>query len=154
MPQLPRVQIDPENDVAVLQYTGGTTGMPKGAMLTHYNIFANVVQSTTLHIPALRRGEERYLLVIPFFHIYGFTVGMMAGTWLGAQQILIPKYDVDALLNAVRDYRPTYFPGGPDDLHLAAQSSEGARVRPRPDPRVQQRLGAAAGRSARAVRAA
>ncbi len=113
VPQLPRVTIDPENDVAVLQYTGGTTGGPKGAMLTHYNIFANVVQTTTLHVPALRRGDERYLLVIPFFHIYGFTVGLMAGAWLGAQQILIPKYDVDALLNAVRDFRPTYFPAVP-----------------------------------------
>ena len=113
VPQLPRVEIDPESDVAVLQYTGGTTGTPKGAMLTHYNIFANVVQSTTLHIPSLRRGDERYLLVIPFFHIYGFTVGLMAGTWLGGLQILIPKYDVEQLLNAVRDYRPTYFPGVP-----------------------------------------
>src|SRR5215218_6917942 len=111
-PELPSVEIEP-GDVAVLQYTGGTTGVPKGAMLTHYNIFANVVQTTTLHIPALRRGEERYLLVIPFFHIYGFTVGLMAGTWLGAQQILIPKYDADALLNAVREYRPTYFPALP-----------------------------------------
>ncbi|HJQ35852.1 MAG TPA: long-chain fatty acid--CoA ligase [Thermoanaerobaculia bacterium] len=111
-PQLPRVHIDAD-DVAVLQYTGGTTGTPKGAMLTHYNIFANVVQSTTLHVPSLRRGEERYLLVIPFFHIYGFTVGLMAGTWLGAMQILLPKYDVDALLNAVRDHRPTYFPAVP-----------------------------------------
>ena len=112
-PQLPRVHIDAENDVAVLQYTGGTTGTPKGAMLTHYNIFANVIQSTTLHVPTLRRGEERYLLVIPFFHIYGFTVGLMAGTWLGALQILIPKYEVDALLAAVRDHRPTYFPAVP-----------------------------------------
>jgi long-chain acyl-CoA synthetase len=112
-PRLPRVSIDPEEDIAVLQYTGGTTGTPKGAMLTHYNIFANVVQTTVLHVPALRRGEERYLLVIPFFHIYGFTVGLMAGTWLGAQQVLIPKYDVEALLAAVRDYRPTYFPAVP-----------------------------------------
>jgi len=113
VPELPRVAIDPENDVAVLQYTGGTTGTPKGAMLTHHNIFSNVVQSTTLQVPALRRGEERYLLVIPFFHIYGFTVGLMAGTWLGALQVLIPKYDVDALLHAIRDHRPTYFPAVP-----------------------------------------
>ncbi|MEO8033378.1 MAG: long-chain fatty acid--CoA ligase [Acidobacteriota bacterium] len=112
-PELPRVEIDAENDVAVLQYTGGTTGTPKGAMLTHYNIFSNVVQTTTLHVPALRRGEERYLLVIPFFHIYGFTVGIMAGAWLGAQQILIPKYDVEALLAAVKQFRPTYFPAVP-----------------------------------------
>jgi len=51
--------------------------------------------------------------VIPFFHIYGFTVGLMAGTWQGAQQILIPKYDVEALLTAIRDFRPTYFPAVP-----------------------------------------
>ena len=113
VPELPRVAIDPVEDVAVLQYTGGTTGTPKGAMLTHFNIFANVIQSTTLHVPSLRRGDERYLLVIPFFHIYGFTVGLMAATWLGGLQILIPKYDVDALLHAIRELRPTYFPAVP-----------------------------------------
>lgn len=113
VPELPRVKVDPMNDVAVLQYTGGTTGVPKGAMLTHYNIFANVIQTTSLHLPSLRRGEERYLLVIPYFHIYGFTVGLMSCAWLGAQQILIPKYDVDALLAAIKQYRPTYFPAVP-----------------------------------------
>ncbi|HLJ74683.1 MAG TPA: long-chain fatty acid--CoA ligase [Thermoanaerobaculia bacterium] len=112
-PDVPSVSIDPENDVAVLQYTGGTTGVPKGAMLTHYNIFANVIQSTVLHHPDQRRGEERILLVIPFFHIYGFTVGLIAGAWQGALQILIPKYDVEALLTAIRDFRPTYFPAVP-----------------------------------------
>ncbi|MBD0325747.1 MAG: long-chain fatty acid--CoA ligase [Pyrinomonadaceae bacterium] len=111
--ELPRVEIDPERDVAVLQYTGGTTGVPKGAMLTHYNIFANVIQIETWGHRHLNRGEQTYLLVIPFFHIYGFTVGMMTGTWIGAQQVLIPKYDVDALLCAIRDYIPTYFPAVP-----------------------------------------
>lgn len=112
-PDLPRVSIDPESDVAVLQYTGGTTGVPKGAMLTHYNIFSNVIQTSVLHQPSERRGEERILLVIPFFHIYGFTVGLITGAWQGALEILIPKYDVDALLGAIRDYRPTYFPAVP-----------------------------------------
>jgi long-chain acyl-CoA synthetase len=112
-PDLPRVEINPDEDVAVLQYTGGTTGVPKGAMLTHYNIFANVIQTEAWGQRAPRRAEETYLLVIPYFHIYGFTVGMMSGTWAGAQQVLIPKYDVDALLNAIRDYRPTYFPAVP-----------------------------------------
>ncbi len=112
-PDLPPVSIDPENDVAVLQYTGGTTGVPKGAMLTHYNIFANIIQTTVLHHPDQRRGDERILLVIPFFHIYGFTVGLLAGAWQGALQILIPKYDVEALLTAIRDFRPTYFPAVP-----------------------------------------
>jgi long-chain acyl-CoA synthetase len=112
-PDLPRVEIDAEGDVAVLQYTGGTTGVPKGAMLTHYNVFANVVQTDTWSHAATRRGEDTYLLVIPFFHIYGFTVGMMEGVWRGVRQVLIPKYDVEALLTAVRDYRPTFFPAVP-----------------------------------------
>ena len=112
-PDLPRVEINPDEDVAVLQYTGGTTGVPKGAMLTHYNIFANVVQTETWGNRSSRRGEDTHLLVIPFFHIYGFTVGMMEGTWRGVQQVLIPKYDVEAVLTAIRDYRPTYFPAVP-----------------------------------------
>ncbi|HEY0321556.1 MAG TPA: long-chain fatty acid--CoA ligase [Pyrinomonadaceae bacterium] len=112
-PDLPRVEIDALSDVAVLQYTGGTTGVPKGAMLTHYNIFANVVQSTIWGHEHLIRGTETFLLVIPMYHVYGFTIGLLHGTWLGARQILIPKYDVDALLAAIRDYVPTYFPAVP-----------------------------------------
>jgi long-chain acyl-CoA synthetase len=112
-PALPRVIIDPENDVAVLQYTGGTTGAPKAAMLTHYNIFANVVQTSVWMTDSVRRGEYRFLMVIPYFHIYGLTVGLMMGTWMGALQILIPKYDVEVVLAAIRDYRPTYFPAVP-----------------------------------------
>jgi long-chain acyl-CoA synthetase len=108
----PRVPIGPD-DVAVLQYTGGTTGTPKGAMLTHGNIFANVVQSETWHYRSYVRGEARYLLVIPYFHIYAFTVGMMCGTWIGAKQILIPQYDVGQVLTAIRDHVPTYFPAVP-----------------------------------------
>jgi long-chain acyl-CoA synthetase len=110
---LPKVEIDPEKDVAVLQYTGGTTGTPKGAMLTHYNIFANVVQAEGWVFRPTRRGENTFLLVIPFFHIYGFTVGMIGGVWHGVRQVLIPKYDVEALLIAIRDYAPTYFPAVP-----------------------------------------
>jgi long-chain acyl-CoA synthetase len=110
---LPRVVVDPENDVAVLQYTGGTTGAPKGAMLTHYNIFANVIQTSVWMADSVRRGEHRFLMVIPYFHIYGLTVGLMMGTWMGALQILIPKYEVETVLRAIRDFRPTYFPAVP-----------------------------------------
>jgi long-chain acyl-CoA synthetase len=111
-PELPRLDVGPE-DLAVLQYTGGTTGTPKGAMLTHGNIFANVVQTETWHYRQYHRGEGRYLLVIPYFHIYAFTVGMMCGVWVGGLQIIIPKYDVEQVLNAIRDLRPTYFPAVP-----------------------------------------
>jgi long-chain acyl-CoA synthetase len=111
-PPVTRVSIDPD-DVAVLQYTGGTTGAPKGAMLTHRSIFANVVQTETYTYRTRTRGDGRYLLVIPYFHIFGFTVGMMKGTWVGALQILIPKFDVEGVLTAIRDFVPTYFPAVP-----------------------------------------
>ena len=100
-------------DLAVLQYTGGTTGVPKGAMLTHANIFANVVQTEAFMYRQRSRGDARYLLVIPYFHIYGLTVGMMKGVWVGALQVLIPKYDVEQVLQAIREFRPTYFPAVP-----------------------------------------
>ncbi|HXG64842.1 MAG TPA: long-chain fatty acid--CoA ligase [Blastocatellia bacterium] len=112
-PKLPRVEIDAENDIAVLQYTGGTTGVPKGAMLTHYNIFAAVAQCSSVGSYFMRRGEERFLLVIPYFHVYGLVVGLVFGTWTGAMQILIPRYDVNQLLDAIKTYEPTYFPGVP-----------------------------------------
>ena len=107
-----RVPVSGE-DLAVLQYTGGTTGTPKGAMLTHGNIFANVVQTEAFMYRNKTRGEARYLLVIPYFHIYAFTVGMMKGIWVGALQILLPKYDVEQVLTALREFRPTYFPAVP-----------------------------------------
>jgi long-chain acyl-CoA synthetase len=82
-------------------------------MLTHANIFANVVQTELFSFPRGRSGDARYLLVIPLFHVYGFTVGMMTALWLGAAEILVPKYDSDLILNAARDYDPTYFPAVP-----------------------------------------
>ena len=106
-------QIAPD-DLAVLQYTGGTTGTPKGAMLTHGNIWANVVQTESWTNPAyVLGGDERYLVVIPYFHIYAFSVCMMVGLRIGALQIIHPKYDPDAVLASIRDLRPTYFPAVP-----------------------------------------
>jgi long-chain acyl-CoA synthetase len=110
---LPRVRMDPE-DIAVLQYTGGTTGTPKGAMLTHANIWANIVQTESWTNPAyILSGSERYLVVIPYFHIYAFSVCMMVGLRIGALQIIHPKYDPDAVLASIREFRPTYFPAVP-----------------------------------------
>ena len=110
---IPRVSIEPD-DLAVLQYTGGTTGTPKGAMLTHRNIWANVVQTESWTNPAyVLGGTERYLVVIPYFHIYAFSVCMMVGLRIGALQIIHPKYDPEAVLASIRDHRPTYFPAVP-----------------------------------------
>jgi long-chain acyl-CoA synthetase len=110
---LPRVRMDPD-DIAVLQYTGGTTGTPKGAMLTHANVWANIVQTESWTNPSyVLRDSERYLVVIPYFHIYAFSVCMMVGLRIGALQIIHPKYDPDAVLASIRDFRPTYFPAVP-----------------------------------------
>src|SRR5262249_22463871 len=105
--RLPTITSD---DLAVLQYTGGTTGTPKGAMLTHGNIFANVVQTIAWTNPMyIMSGEERYLVVIPYFHHYAFSVCMMMGLWIGALQVIHPKYDPDAVLASIKQFRPTYF---------------------------------------------
>jgi long-chain acyl-CoA synthetase len=102
------------DDLAVLQYTGGTTGTPKGAMLTHGNIWANVIQTESWTNPAYAlTGSERYLVVIPYFHIYAFSVCMMVGLRIGALQIIHPKYDPEQVLTSIRDFRPTYFPAVP-----------------------------------------
>lgn len=121
------IAIDPEEDVAVLQYTGGTTGVPKGAMLTHFNLFANVIQSHVWGQELTERGGERYLMVIPYFHIYGQTVGLLLGTWTGAMQIPIPKFDPNLLIEAMRAYRPTYFPGVPT-LYISLLNHPEART--------------------------
>jgi long-chain acyl-CoA synthetase len=107
------VAIDAEEDVALLQYTGGTTGLSKGAMLTHYNLFANVVQNALWHSYYTRRGEERILMVLPYFHIFGQVAGLLLSAWNGAMTILIPKYDVNQVIAACRQYEPTFFPGVP-----------------------------------------
>jgi long-chain acyl-CoA synthetase len=112
LPPVMRTPSGPD-DVALLQYTGGTTGVPKAAMLTHRNIFANVIQAEAFTERRRTRGEARYLVVLPFFHTFGFTVGLMKGTWMGALQILIPKFSSSAVLDAVRKYSPTYFPAVP-----------------------------------------
>ena len=108
---LPVVPFDPD-DLAVLQYTSGSSGVPKGVMLTHANIFANVFQ-TEAFMYGSPPADERYLIVIPYFHIYAFTVGMMRGTWIGALQILLPRFEAGTMLAAIRDFTPTYVPAVP-----------------------------------------
>jgi long-chain acyl-CoA synthetase len=112
-PRYIKVDIDPEEDLAVLQYTGGTTGLSKGAMLTHFNLFANTAQAAVWRSYVRSKEGERSLLVIPLFHVYGLTVGMMIGALDGSTLILIPKYDVELVVDAFERYRPTVFPGVP-----------------------------------------
>ena len=104
--------VDPENDVAVLQYTGGTTGVPKGAMLTHANLFINTVQCG-VWFPALEPGAERVMGVLPFFHVFAMTAVMNMSIHLGAVIIMHPRFELDAVLKDVHGKRPTLFDGVP-----------------------------------------
>ncbi|MBX6742407.1 MAG: long-chain fatty acid--CoA ligase [Acetobacteraceae bacterium] len=99
-------------DIAVLQYTGGTTGMPKGVMLTHRNLCANLRQ-VQAWFSGLREGEERMLAVLPFFHVFAMTVAMNAALAWGAELVLLPRYDYPSLMAAIRRRRPTVMPGVP-----------------------------------------
>jgi long-chain acyl-CoA synthetase len=104
--------IDPRRDVAVLQYTGGTTGHPMGAMLTHANIAANTRQ-VAMWNPDMRPGEERVLGVLPLFHVFAMTVVMNLGVLIGAELILVPRFEIGMVLRTLRRCRPTQFPGVP-----------------------------------------
>ena len=97
-------------DTAILQYTGGTTGTPKGAVLTHRNLVANTAQHRAW-LTVRKEGEERVLAVLPFFHVYGMTTAMNLGVLLGGSLILIPKFHTKEVLHFINKYRPTIFPG-------------------------------------------
>ena len=105
-------EVDADHDLALLQYTGGTTGVSKGVMLTHANLRANVEQ-VRAWFPDADPGREVMMAVLPFFHVYGLTVCLLLGLRLGAALVLLPRFDLDGVLSAVDKYRPTLFPGVP-----------------------------------------
>jgi len=100
-------------DVAVLQYTGGTTGVAKGAMLTHFNLVANVAQCAGFNPDAPPPGESRFLTVIPLFHVYGMTVCMNLCLATGGELILLPRFDLTEVMETIKVTQPTHFPGIP-----------------------------------------
>ena len=110
---VPDESVDPERDVAVFQYTGGTTGRSKGAMLTHQNLVVNVQQ---IHAHASENPlteQDKILTVIPLFHVYGMTCAMNLGFFLGSSVILLPRFEPLQVLQTIQKHRPGYFPGVP-----------------------------------------
>lgn len=102
--------IIPDNHIAVLQYTGGTTGVPKGAMLTHSNLYINTVQSSRW-MQGLNPGEERMLAVIPFFHVFSMTVCLNLAIANGFEIVIHPKFDLKHVLKDIDEKKPTIMPG-------------------------------------------
>ncbi len=113
------VAIDPREDVAVLQYTGGTTGVPKGAMLTHANLYANTVQCAAWYEAKERApgqdqsGQEKLLGVLPLFHVFAMTAVMNFGLRMGAEIVLLPRFELDQVMETLDKQRITLFPAVP-----------------------------------------
>jgi long-chain acyl-CoA synthetase len=117
----PKVTINPREDVAALQYTGGTTGVSKAAMLTHFNLLANVQQIQAWNPVAGGPGAERILTVIPLFHAYGMTVCMNYGLAQAYELVLLPRFDLKEVMETIKATRPTFFPGVPT-MYIAVSS--------------------------------
>ncbi|MFW9934607.1 MAG: long-chain fatty acid--CoA ligase [Candidatus Thorarchaeota archaeon] len=112
-PKAPKVSIKPKETPAVLLYTGGTTGVPKGAILTHYNLVANAHQCRSW-IPFAERGAgDTTLAVLPFFHSFGLTVCMLNTIVLADRLVLHPRPDLDQVLRDIPRYNVAFFPGVP-----------------------------------------
>ncbi len=109
------------DDVAVLQYTGGTTGVPKAAMLSHRNLVANAVQAEAW-MPSYQAGQERVLAVLPFFHVFGMTVALNLGILTGAEIDLVPRFNPEETAREVHRFKPTLFPGAPAMYQAVADS--------------------------------
>ena len=101
-PQPPQVTIDPKKDIAALPYTGGTTGLPKAAILTHYNMVALQAQTASFW-PIFEEGREVVIAFLPFFHIYGQVVVMLNGLVQGSTLVLFTTPDMDDILDTDRD---------------------------------------------------
>lgn len=104
--------LDFADDIALLQYTGGTTGTPKGVMLTHKNLASNTIMCKAWLYKS-KHGEETVLGVIPFFHVYGMTTVMLLSVMEAYKMVLLPKFDPDTVLKTIQKQRPTLFPGAP-----------------------------------------
>ena len=106
------VEIDIEQDIAVLQYTGGTTGRSKGAMLTQANLSANISQMLSW-FPGLRPGEEKIVGVLPLFHVFAMTAVMNFAVASGTEMILLPRYELEQTLKTLSAKKATLFPAVP-----------------------------------------
>ncbi|MDP9341838.1 MAG: long-chain fatty acid--CoA ligase [Actinomycetota bacterium] len=108
----PVARVDAKNDAAGFIYTGGTTGLSKGAMLSHHNLVSNGLQATAW-FPGLRPGQDSIMAVIPFFHSYGMTVAMNLAMQNGLKLVMLPRFELDLTLKEIQKEKPTLFPGVP-----------------------------------------
>ncbi|MGN6429024.1 MAG: long-chain-fatty-acid--CoA ligase [Leifsonia sp.] len=114
-------------DLALIQYTSGTTGTPKGAMLSHSNLAVNAAQSRAW-VPTIERGSSVVYAVLPLFHAYGLTLCLTFAMSMGARLVLFPKFDPDLVLDVVKKRPPTFLPAVPPIYERLVQSAEKRRI--------------------------
>ncbi|QHJ71653.1 AMP-binding protein [Planococcus halotolerans] len=107
-----KTEFDFEKDLALLQYTGGTTGSPKGVMLSHKNLISNATMCDSW-LYKTKHGEETVLGIIPLFHVYGLTTVLILSVMQGNKMVLLPKFDPETALKTISKQKPTLFPGAP-----------------------------------------
>ena len=115
------VEVEPMTDLALLQYTGGTTGLSRGAMLTHHNLVSNAYMNRLWDTEA-KPGKEVTLAVLPLFHAYGLTVALTGTILLGGTLVLLPRFELDEVFAAIDRWGPTLFPGVPPIYRALADS--------------------------------
>lgn len=123
-PSHPRPERD---DLALIQYTSGTTGLPKGAMLSHGNLTVNAAQSRAW-VPTIERGTSVVYAVLPLFHAYGLTLCLTFAMSMGARLVLFPKFDPDLVLDVVKKRPATFLPAVPPIYERLVQAAEKRKV--------------------------
>ncbi len=126
-PQPPQVTIDPKKDIAILPYTGGTTGLPKAAVLNHFNMVALQAQAKAFW-PILEEGKELVMAFLPFFHIYGQVVVMLNSLCRGYTMVLFTTPDIDDILSGMERYKASTFNGVPTMFEYLKEYEKTDRV--------------------------
>ncbi|MDW8360216.1 MAG: AMP-binding protein [Candidatus Caldarchaeum sp.] len=114
--------INPEKDIASLQFTGGTTGVPKAVVLTHFNILSNIFQMYEMIKPYIVEGEETFAALLPFYHIYGQTVILGAGLTKGNKLIIFPRLELEKFMKDISRYSVSILPGVPTLFNVMAKN--------------------------------
>lgn len=127
LPVMPWKHKPGPDDLAVIQYTSGTTGVPKGVMLSHKNILSNVLQGEAW-MPKFRRGEEVMYGILPMFHTFGLLVSVLVPIHLAGRAVLFPNFDIDTVSKASFRVAPTFLPGVPPMYDRMARAAKAGKI--------------------------
>jgi long-chain acyl-CoA synthetase len=118
---LDRTRLPKQDDIALLLFTGGSTGVPKGVNHTHRGLFNSILQHVTVW--PCKFGEERFLNVAPMFHIWGLAYSTWVPIYTQSTLVMVPRYDADKVVQGLSDHKITVFAGGPAPIYMGLLAS-------------------------------